>query len=522
MRGNYLRPPLSEKYRRYLPVAIVLVVFLLIEVILFRVHSFPLARGETDGIGYMARAAGPLFQADPFHGPGYSLAIRVVQSTGLAPFASAKSVSLASAVVFLLATWLILKSLGSQQEALLAVLFIAFSPMTLVRGVTILSDMMAASLFLSTLALLVVPKEVRIQHFILAGVLAGLAYLTRYIYVITLAVPLICLLFRPREEPRRSSGIGRILLYYLGFLVITLPWFIFMSRIKGNPFWNENYLNIAFKMHEHARGWNVFPSSDQYRGLLGLILSDTVLFFRSWMRTAYDLPWLVVGLIPRVGFMASAGFFFWLAKFDRRKGILILAGVLYGLAVSLVWVENRFLLPLMPLVGAFIVSSVFALPRSMAPSGFSSRMSRSVQRVPLRAVAAVVLLALLLFISAGQIPGYFADQPLEYRAAADWLAQRVGGEASVMASKPHIAFFSKSRGISFRSHRLQDAGIEDIPEILAKANPTYFVYDERYAAVEFPQFRTLLDPHRNPYPDLLNPVFRTDSPRRLVIYKYEG
>ncbi|MFQ5905558.1 MAG: hypothetical protein ACE5JA_03205, partial [bacterium] len=141
---------------------------------------------------------------------------------------------------------------------------------------------------------------------------------------------------------------------------------------------------------------------------------------------------------------------------------------------------------------------------------------------PLRAVAAVVLLALLLFISAGQIPGYFADQPLEYRAAADWLAQRVGGEASVMASKPHIAFFSKSRGISFRSHRLQDAGIEDIPEILAKANPTYFVYDERYAAVEFPQFRTLLDPHRNPYPDLLNPVFRTDSPRRLVIYKYEG
>jgi predicted membrane-bound mannosyltransferase len=249
---------LINKGKGNLTIVLLLAVFVIIELSLFRLHSFPLTRGETDGIGYMDRATGPLFQAHPFHGPGYSTAIRAIQSIGVAPFASAKVISLVFGMVFILSTWLILRSFSSSPESFLATTFVAFSPVTLVRSATILSDMMAASLFLATLALLVVPRETKAWHFALAGLVAGLAYLTRYIYILLVAVPLIYMAFWIRGQSRRSFALIRMGVFYLGFVVITLPWFIFLWKTKGNPLWNENYLNIAFKMHQHARGWNVF------------------------------------------------------------------------------------------------------------------------------------------------------------------------------------------------------------------------------------------------------------------------
>lgn len=504
-----------------LPIILVLCAFVLVELVLFHSHSFPLTRGETDGIGYMARATGPLFQVDPFHGPGYSLAIKVFQSMGMAPFASAKFVSLIFGILLVLVTWLLLSSFSTPREAILGTILVAFSPITLVRSVTILSDMMAASLFLSTLALLLAPKQTRMWHFILAGAMAGLAYLTRHIYIVLLAVPVIYWLFCSLRRGERIKSLMNPLVFYVAFLVVALPWFIFMVKMRGNPFWNENYLNIAFKMHQNAGTWNVFPSSDQYRGLTDLIFSDPVLFFRSWMRTVYDVPWLAMGLIPRVGFISSAGVFFWLARFDRKKGVLLLAGITYGLAASLVWVENRFLLPLIPLVASFVVSCVSVIPDRISPSSSSDSDGRFIRRIPLKAIVVTILVILLLFITLGQIPVYFYDQPFEYKKAAHWLAPRVTDDASIMASKPHIAFFSRSRGISFRSYKLQNARIEQLPDILGEARPTYFIYDERYGGVEFPQFRILLDPRNNPYSDLLNPVHKIDTPRRLIIYEYK-
>lgn len=504
-----------------MPIVLILCVFVIIELVLFYLHSFPLTRGETDGIGYMVRATGPLFQVDPFHGPGYSLAIRVFQSMGMAPFASAKFVSVIFGTLLVLVTWLLLSSFSTPREALLGTVLVAFSPITLLRSVTILSDVMAASLFLLTLAVLLAPRQTRMWHFILAGAIAGLAYLTRHIYIVLLAVPVIYWLFYALRRGERIKSFMNPLAFYVAFLVIALPWFIFMAKMKGSPFWNENYLNIAFKMHRNARAWNVFPSSDQYRGLTHLVFADPVLFFRSWIRTAYDVPWLTMGLIPRVGFIASAGIFFWLAKFDRKKGVLLVAAIIYGLAASLVWVENRFLLPLIPLVASFVVSCVSVIPDRVSPLSSSDSDGRLLQRIPLKALAVTILVVLLIFISMGQIPVYFYDQPFEYKKAADWLAPRVTVDASVMASKPHIAFFSKSRAINFRTYGLQNAGIERLPDILAEARPTYFIYDERYGAIEFTQFRVLLDLRANPFPELLHPVHKIDTPRRLIIYEYK-
>ena len=516
---------LTEKFlgralRQHLPIICMLITFLLIECFLFHYHAFPLASAETDGIGYMHRATGPIFQANPFHGPGYSLAIRLVHSLGLDLFSSAKVVSIVFGLIFVLAAWLILSSFSTSQEATLATVIIVFNPITLVRSVTIMSDMMAASLFLSTLALLIAPKEVKRWHFIFAGVLAGLAYLTRYVYIILFAVPPMLWLFCAPQREKQFKTLTHLVTFSLGFLLITLPWFTYMYQTKGNPLWNEHYRNVAFKMYRDGRGWNAFPSADQYRGWSDVFLSNPSLFIKKWLETILDLPWKILDLIPQVGIIGSVGFFFWVAKLDWRKAVYLLINVLYGFVVSLVWLYDRFLLPFIPLVASCVMSGLFAIPSSIASSGFPTPIRGLIRRIPLRIVAVSVFIVLLVFPSVGKISIYFSDQAFEYKAAADWLASSASKEVSVMASKPHIAFFSKSRAIDFRHYGLQNAGIEDLPDVLARAKPTYFVYDERYAAVAFPQFRVLLNPHSNPYPELLNPVFEVDSPMKLIVYKY--
>ena len=66
-------------------VLILVAVLALVEGYLFYFHHYPLVIGETDGIGYMVRSSA-FFQLDPYHGPGYSWAIRVLRLAGLDPF----------------------------------------------------------------------------------------------------------------------------------------------------------------------------------------------------------------------------------------------------------------------------------------------------------------------------------------------------------------------------------------------------------------------------------------------------
>jgi hypothetical protein len=532
---------------RNLVITLMLIAFIVIESFLFSHHSFPLTREETDGIYYMRRAAagligdsnrnsvhqwdgiyylwmeaGAVFQAHPFHGPGYPLAIWLLYRLGLDLFSSAKAVSLVFGVIFIMASWLILSSFSPPKEALLATIIIIFNSFTLTTGVTIMSDMMAAALFLLALALLLGPKEVTKWRFILAGIFGGLAYLTRYVFIITLVVPLIFWLFRPLDRNGRLKALPQLFAFLFGFLLITLPWFVVVYQTKGSPFWNQNYLNVAFKMLQSGQTitWNVFPSSAEYSGWFDVITSHPSLFFKSWLKTIFELPWQLVNLIPRLGVIGGLGFFFWLASFNQRKAVFLAVTILYGLFISLGWLEDRFLLLFIPLVASCIASGLFAIPNSITLSDFPKPLGSLTHAIPLRVVTISLAIILLVILSVRETPWYFYDQADEYKRTADWLEPLVSEDTSIMASKPHIAFFSQSDNLDFRAYHLQEAKIEDLPQILAEAKPTYFIYDERYGAVEFPQFRILLDPNSNPYPQLLSPVFEVDSPRKLIVYKY--
>ena len=68
--------------------------------------------------------------------------------------------------------------------------------------------------------------------------------------------------------------------------------------------------------------------------------------------------------------------------------------------------------------------------------------------------------------------------------------------------------------------RLQQARLEQLPGILKRIQPTYFLYDTYCAEDELPHFRCFLDPARNPYPDLLEFLFEVQGPNKIVVYRY--
>jgi hypothetical protein len=508
--------------KKLLPIIIILIAFISVEFYLLHYHTFPLtSNDEADGIGYMARARGPLFQAHPFFGPGYSWAIRIVQTSGLSPFTSGKVVSSGFAIIFVFVAWLILTSFSPPIEALLATIIVAFSAPTLISSVSIVSDMMAVSLALSAMACLLVPQETGRWHYAVAGMLAGLAYLTRYVYMFLFVVPLLIWLIRKPTRQKLSDYVVLNGIFALGFCLISMPWFIFLYQTKGNPLWNMHYRNVAFKLFfQDGRGWAAFhENTAQFQGWWDVISNDPSVFVTGWFTTFSHLPVALLNLIAPIGVIASVSFFIWLSKLGWKKTVFLLVNILYSFLVSLVWIETRYLLLFIPLVAACIASIILAIPDLITSSDTGRMIGKIYERIPLRFLAITLLIFMLGFHSINQIKAHFAREPIEYKLTAKWLLTHGSPESRVMTAPPHITYYSNTHHLKLHEYGFYDAKLEDLPDILTSLKPTYFVYDQRTGGSNFPQFKQLLDPDQNPFPDLLEAVYEVDSPAKIVVYK---
>lgn len=495
-----------------------LALFLILEIVFFQFHTLPATRPETDGIGYMLRASGPLFQIADFHGPCYSWAIRAAALAGLDLFTAAKIVSIAAGAVFLGFSWLILASFSGPREASAATILLAASPTVFLGAASILSDMLAAACFLGSFALLGVPRRICLRHFSAAGALAGFAYLTRSIYGTALLVPIFTVFLKLNGDTR-AANLRRLPAYFAAFALIAAPWLIFVYTEKGSPFWSLNHLNLAFRMYRGGQGWNAFPAEEAFTGIWGIVQSDPVRFLSLWIHEVAGAPPRILHMIPPLAIAAAAGCLLWLVRMNRAKLAYLLAVTPYLLAVSLVWYEDRYHLIFAPLAAAFVATLIMALPTLVSREQFPVLSSKV---AALQAVALAAAVGLCIPQTIRTAEQFLAGQAPEYRAAAIWLSEHGGPAISVMAAKPHIAFYSGARDIRFRDFRLQHATAAEIPGILERARPAYFVYDERYSAQEFPNLRPFLDENGAPLPELLTPVFVAESPRRIVVYKVTG
>jgi len=498
---------------KYIYIICIITLFVLAECYFASLHTFPAIRKETDGIGYMIRATEALFRLDPYHGPGYSWAIRLVHGiTRISLFTSAKLVSMLAGAMLLISVYTTLSFTDNRRTAGMATLLTSVSPVLLQYSTMAMSDMLASAFMWGVILLLVKSETPQFKQFLLAGILAGLAYLTRYMFVFMIFVPGVFILINGWSRKLLLNMAG----FYIGFFFIISPWLIFVFHEKGDPFWNLNYLNIAFKMYREGEGWNAFPSVEQYPSIIAVIKSSPSAFFKTWFKTIALLPIAVFRQIPVFGiFVGGIGFLVWIFQISARKSILLVTFIGYGLLVSLVWLEPRFLIVFLPLAALGIVRAIELIPCQIQLS-----FANNPQRIPLRLPVFILTISIVAIISERQVSGWMREQQAnEYATCAGWIKTNCAS-GSIMEAKPHIAFFAGMKNIRFRQWNLQTKDLSQLEEVLATIRPNYFVYDERYSLDEFPQFEILLD--TNNVPSFLSVLHVVEFPKRLILFEYTG
>lgn len=523
----FYKGKLKNTLKLHFPIICIVFLFTCIEIILFHFHSLPCVRFETDGIGYLERAQGTLFQAAPFHGPGYSFVIRFIHLFGPDLFSSAKIASILMGIIFVFSSWIIVLNLSTREAAILSSIIVAFNYTVIRNSIMIMSDMMAASLFLSSFVLIVFPTSEKKWKFFLAGFLGGLAYLTRHVYILIILIPFFQLFFNSSKNILKTH-LFKILFFIIGFATITLPWCIFLFKTKGNPLWNLHHLNVAFSMYRGFDGWNSLPTEAQFSNIVDVIKSNPDLFISNFLNQLFQLPWNLIHLFPWTGILGSIGFFIWIKDLTPQKLLYLIACLLYGCAISLTWFEDRYYLPFIPLIGASLSQGLLLIPETISTSNITKTLNLSINVIPLRKSILVITILIQLIYSFKSVKYYLHDQSIEYLKTAEQLENYDLQNASLLAAKPHFAYFLSQNKhpvkiTEFRDNevKLQNVKLNHFPEILKNIKPTYFIYDERYSGIEFPQFNIFLDPKRNPYPENLEFLFQIDDPYKVVVYKYK-
>jgi hypothetical protein len=425
---------------------------------------------ETDFYGDFAVyarewAAGKPSLMNGFRGPFYYILLAVIGKTGLDLFAVAKVLSVLSAGACLLLAGQLLRKILGQPAAIAGVLLIAASPTFIDYAYRACNDLVFLALALGALRLLFVDDERVVRGWAAAGLLAGAAWMTRYngSVLVPAAFVVAPLLFGRTRRTLQAPGA-----FLAGWLVVSLPWLLFVAGEAGSPFWNKAYENIAIEVltedpnRAQITGfmsaidirsvgdiWNVSPAR-----FLRVMAGNVVDHLVSDARKLVGIPWAIVAVLGLgLGFRAFR---------NRRALAFALVGALTYASLLPVFYNERFMLPLLPFWAAAAGGLATALAaRGAAAGGRAAEPAmRGAARKPGSSAAAAgpsplltgLFLALGLLALYGQVQGFrlatdptrFGGLPGEYLRLVENVTAnglRIGPDTPIAARKPHLAWF---------------------------------------------------------------------------------
>lgn len=497
---------------------LVLIAYVLGVAFLFLRHQALLANNEFDSVYYLLGAQDLSAFDDRFHGPGYPAAIWLAQLLVGSEFAAAKLVTALSATGVAVLIWLWARRASGAWAGLVALTFWAANADALIYSVLAVSDMLALVLLGLTLTTLASTSSRWWVMAPLAGGFANATYLSRYVngYVAVLVGVLYLAWFMPVE--RRSRLIASIL-FLAAFVLVGLPWFLKMTTLHGNPFWNENHLNIAFKAYAD-RQWGSFPTAVQFPNVLSVIAYSPLTFVKSWWGTLYELPTYLAGRFAWAGLFFLPGTIALIKRTNRATGLALLAAAIYAPLVALTWLEPRLLLPLYPLVCVSLGKIMTAswLPDRLTITEGNRRWTTWLAKIPLRWLIALILLGSLLYRLSWQLDVWFADEAREYQQAGLILREETPPDAGILTAAPHIALYSQRPIFTFGDW-LENVSAETLEERLNEIPAAYLAFDARFGATQFSHLDFLLTPDSDLLPPNLLWLHTVSGSHPVVIYQ---
>jgi tetratricopeptide (TPR) repeat protein len=405
--------------------------------LVFLAHRTPTYGVETDLLGVYIPAARALrsgrliaehFQ---FHGVGYPGMLALLG--GLLhgdDWLAARVLNVAAALASAWLTFELAARLWSPRTGCFTMAALLATPVFVWSGVEAGTDV--PTLALSLAATLLVVHGTRARTLAAAGLLAGVAIVTRdnALFLPVASLPVLLL----RRETRRAS-----VAYAIGVAVPVLTWFVIQRRIPGASASNQNYANIAYEFFGRSVPWERFwtMTRGQFHSLGDVIGYDPGRFSghlatnlaTRWWRDAHELmsPWL--------GFLAAPGLALMLRGRPHARAIALHVALAYAV-LAFAFYAPRFFLYLLPFYLGGAVALVLELnwplrgKRGAAPAAFAARAGVIGLAVLASAVTAVRGTRELL-----------RSEPSETRHAGEWLhAQGLTGR--IFARKPHVAYFA--------------------------------------------------------------------------------
>ncbi len=316
--------------------------------------------------------------------------------------------------------------------ATFATLLVAANPTFLRYAYTASTDALAVAIQAAALwALFADPNGGR-WRLGLAGLLSGLAFLTRYTAIYLLPAGLIAQWLD--ASPHRAR---RALWVAAGFAAPVAPWVLY-SLSQGGRLEFQLHHNIAYDVFARSQGmvWDDYQEhlQPQFKNLWDVIAKDpwavlTREAFNVWDHLRQDAFTLLRWPVALAALIGAS--FAWTDGTLRRTAALWIAAGLLFLALVPAFSSDRYSLSLLPFYAA-LAAAAFASPRFAAPLGKSG----------LRVKSALLVIPLGLSIQASfQAQSKLIYQlPVEALQAAETLKRLARPGDRLIARKPHVAY----------------------------------------------------------------------------------
>lgn len=187
------------------------------------------------------------FVIDVYRGPLYIFFLAGIKSLTGNYLTAGIIISSLSAGTFLYFTYSLLSFIFTKKAAFTAVILTAINPFFMVYSYAPGTDMLFIALCAISVRSFLSDNKNRNVKIALSGLFASLAFLTRYNAVFLLSIPLI-ILFVKGLFPVIKTRVKTAFIFIVVFLVTAAPWGIYTFTVKGEPFYNENYRNIAISL----------------------------------------------------------------------------------------------------------------------------------------------------------------------------------------------------------------------------------------------------------------------------------
>ena len=469
--------------------------------------------GPGDQLGFYAQAERLLPFKDHYLGPGYFVTIRLVHDLlHLDWFLAAKVISLVSAWLSLILTFLIARQLLDKTSARFATALVAINPIFISQSYSSLTIMYGAVWALFAIWATLANRRMRLRGYFAAGLIFGLASLVRFQNNGLLLGALAGFVILP--EITWSKRIAGATVLLLGWVIPTVSWSAYLGQVQGSAPENYNFVHLTYAFGEFNDFFQVHVLVEKYKSTLGVLTSHwsnplriaafaTKEALKFPFGVGFRLLFLAAGwLLPGMVVVATCRRLHgpWLGAF---LAALFLTGI-----GSRGWLHYYTLfIPFCSILVANVIGATDVAEHR--PIGVRGRL-----------VWALILGSTVCWSPVIVWNTFQSSNWSEYKPAVRFLEEEKTPQLLVCSTASTISY-----GASFafvgQSSLLQPKELPNLVNILRKNKVTHLVVT-RHTLYDYPDLAVLLEDSPTKIPDGLRRELLITSPERLAIYRVLG